>query len=152
MAYRAKLAECRGDQWVRANMIMDRITSLLGHRYGPMNGKIEPRACGYCNYYGHTRQWCKARIANDEARDEREMDRMIKEDERLFAAIRKKRRVVESYEATKTDQALTFDKLGMPYTIDSHCGPIVGAPKDRHYGKWTFDGDGSVILSDSSIS
>ena len=36
----AQLAECNGFQWRKAGMIMDQITTLLGHAYGPMNAKI----------------------------------------------------------------------------------------------------------------
>jgi len=131
-------------------MIMDKITALLGHNYGPRNGKIEPRACRYCNYYGHTRQWCKKRTADDKVRYEYEADKLLEEDRKLFEKMRDAPTVVnEPYDPTKTGQAITFDKLGMPYTIDSHCGPIVGAPGDTHHGKWTFDKDGQVIIRDS---
>ena len=61
MALRERLAECRDDQWVKAQYIMDEITTALGVPCGPMRAKIEPRACKFCHYYGHTSQHCKKR-------------------------------------------------------------------------------------------
>ena len=80
---RARLGELRDDQWQRASCIMQNITSLLGHDYGPMGGKIEPRACRFCHYYGHTRQWCPKRIAAEAKREEREYEKILKEDAAL---------------------------------------------------------------------
>lgn len=80
LALRAQLAELTDDQWMKASCIMQNITSLLGHTGGPMNGKIEPRACRYCRHYGHTRQWCKKRLAVLKAREERELDAIAAED------------------------------------------------------------------------
>ena len=76
---RARLSELQDDQWVKASYIMQEITSLLGHNYGPMGGKIEPRACRYCHYYGHTRQWCPKL----KEREEREYARILAEDQAL---------------------------------------------------------------------
>jgi hypothetical protein len=142
---RARLAECRDDQWVRAGKIMDHITALLGHSYGPMNGKIEPRACSYCKYYGHTRQWCKVRLADEQECEELELDRMLREDRQLFAKLREAPIATTPYDPCKSGQARTFDELGMPFTIDPRVGAIVGAPGDQHYGKWTFDEKGRVV-------
>ena len=145
LEWRAKLAECRDDQWVRAGCIMDNITCLLGHSYGPMNGKIQPRACKFCKYYGHTRQWCKKRIVAEKAREERELNAMLEEDRRLFARVRESAATtVEPYDPTNTGQARTFDKLGIPYTIDPDCGPIVGVFGEPHHGEWTFDESGQL--------
>lgn len=147
LEWRAKLAECRDDQWIKAGMIMDNITTLLGHSYGPMNGKIQPRACKYCKYYGHTRQWCKKRIVDEKARDERELNEILEEDRRFFAKVRESAPIAsEPYDPTRTGQALTFDKLGIPYTIDPDCGPIVSLCQEPHYGKWTFK-DGQLIAT-----
>lgn len=141
MALRARLEECRDDQWQKAGMIMDQITMLLGHAYGPMNARIEPRACRYCHYYGHTRQWCKKRIAAEE----RQMEALLAEDQKMLAA-RVEMPEVPPYDPTKGGQALHFDELGIPYTLDPDCGPLVGGRGDAHHGKWTFDEDGGVTL------
>jgi hypothetical protein len=125
-------------------MIMDNITSLLGYSGGPMHGKIEPRACRYCKYYGHTRQYCPKFKAAKERQLQSEYAAILKEDQTLF----NKHRVpvnVPPYDPTKSGQALTFDELGMPYTISTFCGPIVGVRGDQHYGKWTFDEGGRVV-------
>lgn len=141
---RGKLADLDESDWVIAQRYMDRITQLLGHKYGPMGGKIEPRACRYCHYYGHTRQWCKKRKADEAAAEKRYIEAMLKEDKQLMERLDN----IEThtpYVATETAQARTFDALGMPYTIAPYCGPVVGAPGEIHSGKWTFDADGGVI-------
>ena len=138
---RALLATLREVEWVKAGIVMQRITSLLGHSYGPMNGKIQPRACRYCHYYGHTRQWCPARIDADEAAKQRLLD----EDEKLRQYCETIERPTEPYDATKTPQARVFDELGIPYSVHKSCGPVVGARGDTHAGKWTFDASGVVV-------
>ena len=67
LALRARLSKCHAYEWQRAGMLMDSITQLLGHDLGPSRGRIEPRACKYCKYYGHTSQWCP-KIEEDEER------------------------------------------------------------------------------------
>lgn len=144
LALRARLSECRDDQWVRATIIMDRITGLLGHSYGPMRGKIEPRSCRYCKYFGHTKQWCKVRIANEKAREEREIEAILREDQELKAKYGDAP-AAEPYEPTQSVQALAFDGLRIPYSLSPHgIGPVVGVPGEEHHGKWTFGGDGGV--------
>ena len=140
---RAMLAECRDDEWIKAGMIMDRITAVLGVRYGPMNGRIEPRACKYCHHYGHTRQWCKARLADVAQREEREIAALIKEDREREARYANVQR--ELYDPRKTAQAQTYDTLGIPYTIRPDIGPILGVRGAEHHGKWTFDATGAII-------
>jgi hypothetical protein len=54
---------------------MQNITQLMGHSGGPMGAKIEPRSCKYCHYFGHTRQFCKKRAADEE----REVKRLLRE-------------------------------------------------------------------------
>ena len=129
------------DDWLKAQFIMNRITSLVGATGGPMGGVIEPRACRYCYYFGHTRHTCKKRIAVLEAIEAREMQAMLDEDH-IHAAQFEDVIEREPYDATKSGQARTFDQLGIPYTVSSWCGPIVGARGQAHIGKWTFDADG----------
>ena len=65
MRLRAKLGKVRASEWQKASCIMQEITGILGHRGGPGNSMIQPRACTACGFYGHTKQWCKARLANE---------------------------------------------------------------------------------------
>lgn len=136
---RERLSNLRSSEWAKAGRIMDQITSLLGHRHGPMRGKIAPRACKYCGYFGHTRQWCAARLAAEAT----QLERMRKEDAALFAKFE---HVQEKppYDARTSPQALTFDSMRMPYTIDPMLGPLVGVRGEVHGGKWTFDANGEV--------
>ena len=141
---RALLSECDYSQWQKASMIMAEITSLLGHSYGPMGGRIEPRACKTCGYFGHTRQHCPKRKRMEEAA----MDRILQEDAEHFASLAD----VEErppYSPTKCGQALTFDELRMPYSVDPDLGPLVGVQGEVHRGKWTFDDQGCVVLRDA---
>lgn len=79
---RAELSKCHSGEWQRASLLMRQITMLIGHRGGPMNGRIEPRACRYCHYFGHTKQYCVAR----KDAEQREMEAMVAEDAALRAA------------------------------------------------------------------
>ena len=56
-ALRVQLSWCHSHDWVRANMIMQNITSLIGND-SPMGGLVAPRACRYCKYYGHGKNDC----------------------------------------------------------------------------------------------
>lgn len=76
MALRARLNATPGRDWRKAGFIMQEIVWILGHRVGPSRGRINPRACSHCDYFGHTRQWCKVRVV-DEAR--RKVEREQKE-------------------------------------------------------------------------
>ena len=134
--YRAQLNEVHAYDWQRAGMLMDNITALLGHGGGPSGNRIEPHACKYCKYYGHTKLWCKARIADEDA----EIERMLEEDRKLVL-----RKAPERF-CGPPAQAVTFDKLGIPYVIDPDIGPLVGKPGEQHAGKWTFR-DGLVVTT-----
>lgn len=65
-----RLGECRNDQWQRAQCIFDEICALCEVK-GPSNGKMVPRSCRICGYYGHTAQYCPV----DEARVLRQLKR-----------------------------------------------------------------------------
>lgn len=60
LALKAELSECHYDNWVRAQGIFDRICELCEVK-GPSDMKMTPRACRYCRYFGHTRQFCPLR-------------------------------------------------------------------------------------------
>ena len=137
---RAQLAECDTSRWQTAQQLMDKITALLGHNGGPMRGKIMPRACRVCDRYGHTKQWCPEL----KRREEREMDRMLAEDERVRQQLAQ-RKELPPYDPRVDGQARTFNKLRMPFTIDPDLGPLVGLPGQNHQGMWTFDSSGQVV-------
>jgi hypothetical protein len=142
---RVKLNACKSSEWQRAGMILQEIARLLGHSGGPKGARIEPRACRYCGYYGHSRLWCKKRMEDDEDA----LDRIKREDARYFAQFANP---VEPtvYVATQTGQARSFDAMRQPYTVDSVLGPIVGAPGEVHAGAWTFDGSGRVVANSAA--
>ena len=142
---RQLLSECRDDQWQRASRIMDCITTLLGHSGGPMNGKIEPRACRYCKYFGHTRQHCKKRKADEEEFERIAIDKMLKEDEELVTRNAQHAAERQQYNPRTMGQAVTFDNMGRPYTLHPDLGPLVGIPGGTHHGKWTYDANGNVV-------
>ena len=74
---RAELATLRSYDWLRARRVMKEISETLGCKSGPTGGVIAPRACKYCDFYGHTRQWCQKRIRDEQAREERETNQII---------------------------------------------------------------------------
>ena len=39
-----------------------------------------PRACKFCGYYGHTRQFCKRRMARDRQAEAKEYERLKREE------------------------------------------------------------------------
>jgi hypothetical protein len=147
---REALAMLRDDQWIRAGFIMREITLVLGYTGGPMGGMIQPRACKYCSYYGHTRQYCKRRIAAVEEREAYETQAMLNEDY-ILASKYEHFTVRVKYDPTQSAQALDFDELGIPYTVSPYCGALYGARNDteayaNHAGKWTYDSAGNTIL------
>ena len=76
-ALRAQLNATRSDQWQKAKMLMDDITRILGHYGGPSGGGIVPRACKYCQYFGHTKQFCKKLERDARRREEIGYDQEI---------------------------------------------------------------------------
>ena len=77
-ALRVELSSLRAHEWQRARLIMREIIEILGYKGGPMGGLISPRACSYCNYFGHTKQWCERKKADDE----RETERIVRQHQR----------------------------------------------------------------------
>ena len=84
---RAELGSLRSYEWIRARVIMREIAEIVGHTGGPTGGLITPRACRYCDYYGHTRQWCQKRMADERRRDEMETDKIIAQNRRERARL-----------------------------------------------------------------
>ena len=133
---REKLGTLRSRDWALAGRVMMNIAALVGKERGPSNGFINPRACSYCDYYGHTRNHCKVRIAAEEAA----IDRMLAEDEQRMRTAKK----VTVQAPRPHPQAETFDEMHMPYSVDPDLGPMVGVPGEKHYGMWTFE-NGKVV-------
>jgi hypothetical protein len=78
---RERLNECRGEDWQRANAIFKEICRLCDHKGAKDGiGSPYPRACKFCNRYGHSTQFCKAKKAYDEAREKRSMDKIMAEE------------------------------------------------------------------------
>jgi|AACY02.3.fsa_nt_gi hypothetical protein len=97
MEWREKLSETK--DWRKAQSIMNILTCLMGHNGGPSRGMICPRACSYCGYYGHTKQWCKRRLAAVQRRYDRECDALLAEDAKLGPTV------------PKDERALRFDAI-----------------------------------------
>ena len=81
---REQLGTLKSGDWQLAYRIYGEIAELCGH-IGPMGGGAHPRACKYCGYFGHTREFCKVRIEEGikELTAEREYMRRVKEEARL---------------------------------------------------------------------
>lgn len=142
-ALRAQLAECNTSQWQRACALMENITTLMGHRGGPMGAKINPRACRVCGYFGHTKQFCPVAKRQEDAY----FDEILNE-EALYRkrVLEKALNVVrEPYDVTKSAQAKTFDELGLPYTTDPDLGALISFEKAAHRGAWTYDSEGCLV-------
>ncbi len=118
--WREELAKCDSSEWLRANRIMQEITTLLGHAMGPGNGKIEPRACKWCGFYGHTRQWCPKFKAAEQA----SIDQLLKEDDAVHTLLAKPR-YVQKYDPYNDCQAATFKRLGLKFRVDPDLGAVL---------------------------
>lgn len=57
---RARLATCESHEWVRAQLIMNKLVALTGHK-SVSGGLVQPRSCTYCTRFGHSRASCPAR-------------------------------------------------------------------------------------------
>jgi len=74
VALRERLSTIPSHKWITAQSIMDEITDLCGVS-GPSGGKMVPRACRTCGFFGHTTQHCEVRHALDAQMTERELER-----------------------------------------------------------------------------
>ena len=124
---RAKLATLQSYEWQKASIVMDQITTLLGYTGGPSHCSIQPRACRYCQYYGHTRQHCKRKKRDEE----REVERMIMQHkrERMNVEVKKEVKLPWWQRATQEEW---FDELGIKYYYDSdqwYMGPVIRTVK-----------------------
>jgi hypothetical protein len=71
-ALRAQLAQLRSHEWIKAQLIFDEMC-MLCEVTGPTGGKMIPRACRFCDHFGHNRDKCPKWRARCEAMTEREM-------------------------------------------------------------------------------
>ena len=55
-ALKAYLGTIRSYDWVRAQVVFDKICELC--EVSGKSGKMVPRSCKTCGYFGHTRQFC----------------------------------------------------------------------------------------------
>ena len=129
---RARLGELRSNEWQKAGIIMEQITSILGHRGGPSHGRIEPRACRSCSYYGHTRQHCWRRKQREE-----EAVEVLRRREKEWLAMnleereKAKSKPKELQWFQRESQEAWFDEWGEPWVRDPvrwYMGPIMSAP------------------------
>ena len=118
-ALRERLSQLRSHEWQKAGLVMDQITSLIGKTSGPSSGRIEPRACRYCSYYGHTKQHCAKRKRAVEREIEAELERDKMELEWQPDVIKPMQlgkfwRTQEEY----------FDSVGIAWERDPHLGAM----------------------------
>ena len=111
---RDRLGKTKRYEWQKAGAILEQIAALCGSSTGPMGGKINPRCCKRCDYYGHSSDRCPLRYDSEiskEARWKAAQDRHYAE-----RAAARAREVPDG-------QARWFEQNGIPYVRD----PIVGA-------------------------
>ena len=122
---RAELATLRKSDWQKATRIMAQLTQRMGKKKGPMGGAIEPRACAFCGYYGHTKQFCVRRMEAEEraAADLLKQDKAEREAyDRDMARRREKER-----ESGKVSQVALWEQLGVDW--DWHPAGIGAFPR-----------------------
>lgn len=128
---RRQLSELRSDRWQQASHIMQCIVEITGGK-GPSGAMVEPRACKYCGYFGHTRQHCAKRLEAEEAANE-------KENIEYWAAIAEaKARKLEAEKGPTIEEWL--DQRGVVWYRDPvmwYMGPMAVQPgQDGGDGQW----------------
>ena len=140
---RARLAKCKSSKWQRATMIMQEIVSLTGKSMGPSGGMVEPRACKFCGYFGHTRQHCERRMREERLALESYMKQCRREDEE-----RERERKMRAVRCGPSEEEM-LDELGLPWERSKErwwmgaeviCG-------DGGHGKWVRV-NGTVKMAD----
>lgn len=134
---RQELACTSKFEWQKAQRIMDNITELLGHAYGPSGSNIAPRACKFCGYYGHTKQYCEERKRFDRIAIEREIERERRR--RQFPLEEHKKH------DTRSTQEEVFDRLRLPYVFDRFVGATL---TDWEEGQ----GDGMWVIKNGVVA
>lgn len=77
-ALRGRLGQLDSSKWQAAQVIFDEMCALCGVQ-GPSGGNMAPRACRFCDRYGHTRQHCEHYQRYKAVADAREIARLQKE-------------------------------------------------------------------------
>ena len=132
---RAQLGELGGGEWQKARHVMRQITNLTGHKLGPMGANIDPRACKYCNFFGHTKRYCKVR-----AKDEKWLAERKQTKEWIALELEREQRHKREFEASQIPyQAMYYDESKLPYFMHPlGIGPIPTFDESvAHVGKWT---------------
>tara|TARA_R100000951_G_scaffold114647_1_gene120069 strand:- start:281 stop:673 length:393 start_codon:yes stop_codon:yes gene_type:complete len=122
---------------------MQDIVRVAGKQTGPSGSMVEPRACKYCGYYGHTRQHCQTRLRDEEASAEAYVLQWQQEQMQLQEERDKWKRdeAKELPWYQRESQEAWFDELGVPWYRDKHVGALPLSPgKDGAQGKWVWDG------------
>lgn len=85
---RARLAECRSRDWAKAYRIFAAICALCNHSGSKGgNGTPYPRACAFCDRYGHSTQFCKALKVWQAQKAEKEKDKELAAEARWAASL-----------------------------------------------------------------
>lgn len=105
-----------------------------------MGGKIEPRSCAYCHYFGHTKQHCAKRKRDEDAAS----DKLIAEDLEWMEKLRRQR---EKRELGET-QAEYFDRVGVAYVRDPIVGPILCVEDGEGDGRYKIVSGRTVRITD----
>lgn len=139
---RKELSKLKYHDWQKATYIMQKITTLTGDWSGPSGGMIEPRACRYCQYFGHTRQFCKLRIRDEKEEIENEIrkDKLWRE-ENL-------RKVEEKLVQEKNGQGDYFDSIGWAWVKDEYVGPLPACEEGEGDGMYIIK-NGETVLKRS---
>ena len=98
---------------------MAEIVELTGGNLGPSGGSVEPRACKYCGFYGHTRQHCEKRRRRELASIENEICKHKREMKQRARVI-----VKELPWWQRRSQSEWFDELGIPWYMDECLGAM----------------------------
>ena len=122
MRLRAKLGELNTQEWAQAQVLMNHITALMNVKGGPEGAMIIPRACRYCGYYGHTKQFCKKRIEKQRRCYDLECDKLLAEDVDMMPT------------EPKDERALRFDAIEerMWEGVRRELGPKEPSEHERH--------------------
>ena len=132
---RDELGTLTADKWQRAGFLMDRICAISG-RTNSLNGRVNPRVCKECGYFGHTKERCSKRLKRLEAQVEDELYReKIRREEVPHQGFLDRKR-----KAAYMSQAEAFDSLQIPWYKDSekwYMGAIQLSPgRDGGEGRW----------------
>ena len=131
---RAELGKLKKAQWQQASRIMHEIAATVGDGTGPTRGKVEPRACKFCGFYGHTSQHCAAR----KARDIDGVNAEIKRDKAEGAAaavLRQRQRLRDvPYPGRLGSQEEIFEMMGVRWVRDPIVGPLLALPWEASDG------------------